>query len=635
MLQYLDLGVSKVSGKISTASQIISGAEGTEDQSVKEITKDTAKAALSGAAKGAVTGGAVGAAAGAGKEAAISLAKNKRVRKLVFCLIALAFVVPLCMVVLPALAATALITSISQGKDANTSQSVLSDGLESLEAMEAARLADEHQLPWTLVVAAMRHKPDIDLGVLSISLQEADPGGEYFDLTIGGVYTSGSSELALSADRSAKEQAQKVEDVYVTALIRSGASELVAKKIFLDARKYALGQQCDSVEVSDEKGHELADIGAENNSAYTPAQVEVIAALIGVAKYKFDQIQQQSQAGQIALAVSLVESGLRNLANDGVVGSEDTTLAHRVSDFEKLKFSLTLPHDGVGSDHSSLGVMQQQAFYSWGDQGESTFSIDHRGVIRRLMTPSFAGAVFFDRLAGVQNWDRMEPGEAAGLIQVSAFNERYAERMTEAEQIWNRYAPGTPALASESPKTDVTECKQQAGINVPTGDESALAKQILAASDRGEIVWFAIPEEGINQVKRYANAEPIPEDCTLDKRILQTILIANELFDKISVNSLNRRCTGDLAGAGKASKHWQGKAVDFGFLAGGRTTGADAASRELIVRLDAIAPGGSKVGQLDCRGGVKTTERLIEFNDTCHHLHFDLGESEEEFGILP
>lgn len=115
----------------------------------------------------------------------------------------------------------------------------------------------------------------------------------------------------------------------------------------------------------------------------------------------------------IAISVGLVETGLRNLANPNVAGSED------------------LPHEGTGSDHDSVGLFQQRPSAGWGS-------------VQELMTPSYAVRAFFGGASGpnrgspaglldIPGWEEMSLGEAAQAVQVSAYPDRYAERAAEAE----------------------------------------------------------------------------------------------------------------------------------------------------------------------------------------------------------
>jgi hypothetical protein len=261
------------------------------------------------------------------------------------------------------------------------------------------------------------------------------------------------------------------------------------------------------------------------------------------------------------------------------------------------------------------------------------------------MTPSFAIARFYERMDGVSGWQTKDAGNVAQTVQVSAFPDAYATQIPLAEAIWAQYGEQTAAVPvpdgiswsgavdgdSDGSGQTVAACGEgTAGFGLASGDQKQLAQAILSATDRGEIIWWGDHAETLDQVIRYAKGEPIPEECTLDPRVMQTILIAVDLFDKLSVNSLNRRCTGATPGAGTKSYHWKGKAVDFGFLGGAFTSGGDPNSIRMIKAFAEVAPQGAGIGQLGCDGRGRITQ-LNEFEDGCHHLHLEMGPSDTPF----
>ena len=145
----------------------------------------------------------------------------------------------------------------------------------------------------------------------------------------------------------------------------------------------------------------------------------------------------------IALATTLVESGIKNYANNGeynllknpadsTLGSSDTAAA--ILSFAKR--SMSFPHDAVGSDATSVGMFQQQAW--WGTMGESTWENDPEGTIKRLMDPTFQSQKFFNSLLKVPSWESMSHGVAAQKVQVSAFPDAYAGRVSEAQALYNQ-----------------------------------------------------------------------------------------------------------------------------------------------------------------------------------------------------
>lgn len=133
------------------------------------------------------------------------------------------------------------------------------------------------------------------------------------------------------------------------------------------------------------------------------------------------------QAATIALMTMSVETGFKNYANSNV------------------PFSLSIPHDAVGSDHDSVGLMQQRVSGSWGAAGGSTWSSDPNGVVTRLMTPPFAIGKFIQALAGKDGWETGNKGVLAQDVQVSAFPDRYAEKESEANALISKFWDGSPS----------------------------------------------------------------------------------------------------------------------------------------------------------------------------------------------
>ena len=106
-------------------------------------------------------------------------------------------------------------------------------------------------------------------------------------------------------------------------------------------------------------------------------------------------------AAIIAVGAGLVETQLKMYAN------------------KKVPESLNLPHDAVGEDHDSVGILQQRP---------------HWGPIGTLMNAYGSSGLFYDKLMTF-NWAAMPPGDAAQKVQVSAYPGKYAERMAEAEEL--------------------------------------------------------------------------------------------------------------------------------------------------------------------------------------------------------
>jgi cell wall-associated NlpC family hydrolase len=140
-------------------------------------------------------------------------------------------------------------------------------------------------------------------------------------------------------------------------------------------------------------------------------QIAVAQGYISVGK----QLGVPREAMVIAIMMSLQESTLRMLANANVP--------------ESLQF----PHDGVGSDHDSVGSAQQRPAAGW-------------GTIAELMDLTYNARAFYGGPSGpnqgsprglldVPGWSAMSKGQAAQAVQVSAFPELYARWEPQATSI--------------------------------------------------------------------------------------------------------------------------------------------------------------------------------------------------------
>ncbi|MUL48787.1 hypothetical protein FZI85_05760 [Mycobacterium sp. CBMA293] len=129
---------------------------------------------------------------------------------------------------------------------------------------------------------------------------------------------------------------------------------------------------------------------------------------------------------QIALATALVESELRMLAN------------------EADPPSMNFPHEGVGSDHQSVGLFQQQPWW---------------GTIACRMDAACSAGQFYNGVGtnkGLTAFDYTSdahsPGSYAQAVQVSANPNAYDNRWNDAVALYDRLA--TPANANDWPLPD-------------------------------------------------------------------------------------------------------------------------------------------------------------------------------------
>jgi hypothetical protein len=139
-----------------------------------------------------------------------------------------------------------------------------------------------------------------------------------------------------------------------------------------------------------------------------PSESTKPSGLAGAAGYSFDitkaakDLNFEKAGAIIGNAVALVESEMKMYANSSVPES------------------LNFPHDAVGSDHDSVGLFQQRP--SWGSVADR-------------MNAGVSAGLFFKALAGVPNWQSMDPGAAAQAVQRSAFPDKYGKRMAEAVKL--------------------------------------------------------------------------------------------------------------------------------------------------------------------------------------------------------
>lgn len=154
----------------------------------------------------------------------------------------------------------------------------------------------------------------------------------------------------------------------------------------------------------------------------------------------------------------------------------------------------------------------------------------------------------------------------------------------------------------------------------------ALAVQLMGAVAAGRLVG-STPNH-IPEIADLAEGRAVP-GCGVDYRVLQAISIALDNFNQVGVSDINRRCTGQIEGAGTESAHYAdggGHALDFYLLNGSPLTGGDAKSVQLIKILDPLVPDGTGLGQIGCRSSMDLTN-FKPFDDTCNHLHIDFLKS--------
>ena len=178
------------------------------------------------------------------------------------------------------------------------------------------------------------------------------------------------------------------------------------------------------------------------------------------------------------------------------------------------------------------------------------------------------------------------------------------------------YAEGAPGSLYSTTNSYVSKESQK------------LAQELMAAVAAGKLKG-SVPDH-IPEIQALADGVVKP-DCGIDLRILQVMVIAVRTFDTVAVSDINRKCTGQIEGAGTGSSHYingGGHAVDFYLINGASLPGADQNTVKFAEVLDPIMPSGSNLGQSECRASAGVSLNLLnfkEFPDSCTHMHIDVG----------
>lgn len=600
----------------------------------------TLKGAASTAAANAATGALTGGVAGAARSVAVGAIRDHNSRKiLTTLLVAIVAVIVLGLMLITTGINSVAAALLSEQENTNSRTSAEQAGI-SDDTIDQLDSTEHDDVPWPVQAAALDTNPDANLDALEAKLDDLDPPRDYRSFTVYATRSAHSATMIQQLEENpGKDYYATLKDYHLQAFEASGLTGGQANTAYDLATRISLGEDLCRAEggggIDPSGGFEY------DGQTFGAGQVVNMKTVIGLAKTMAGS--DWEAAARIGLITVAVESTFLNYANDGVVGPEDNNMGgFTESDYAKLAYSLTLPHDEVGTDHASVGIMQQQATLSWGAVGDSTFQTDPEGVIGRLMDPAFAGARFLQRVLEIDGWENASPGAIAQQVQVSSFPDRYDEQVPLADAILDEFGdqpgidvPGTIGWNGPDNSGDTNgdgDTTQRCGEenpegNLPTGNEQQLAQKILDYADEGRIVWYAPAAEGFDQIAAYAAGGPISEECTLDSRILQLLIMGAEMFNQMSINSLNRRCTGTTPGAGQASYHWKGQAADIGSLNGKSTTGNPAIpeAHQFWQRFAEVAvDSGGGLGQLECRGG-QAYEGVANFADPCNHLHFEIG----------
>lgn len=256
-----------------------------------------------------------------------------------------------------------------------------------------------------------------------------------------------------------------------------------------------------------------------------------------------------------------------------------------------------------GTSTTSLGLFQQQDW--WGDRAAR-------------LNPYKSATLFYGRLTAVPHWQTLTPTQAAHLVQANDDPDYYTPFVAAAADIVSQLGgTGTSANCGAS------------------SDAQTLAAELVTHANDGTLVGL-VPDH-IKEIRWMAQGKSVP-DCGIDTRILQVIAVAVRYFHTVGVSDINRRCTGQILGAGTGSSHYVGgggMAVDFFMIDGVPLTGADGLSLRLIALIAPELPEGARLGQSECRASldrILVLEHLTQFSDTCDHLHVDVASAAGDLG---
>lgn len=150
----------------------------------------------------------------------------------------------------------------------------------------------------------------------------------------------------------------------------------------------------------------------------------------------------------VALATSMQESGMRVLANP------------------KVPESMSIQHEGIGTDGQSVGPFQQQPWW---------------GRIADLMNPATSARLFFQALLKVGGWEAMAPTAAAQAVQRSAYPDAYADDVAAATLFYRKHLQAVLTAT---------------GGSTPTASQSGgsdLCEQVKPRSERTTLVLSKLP----------------------------------------------------------------------------------------------------------------------------------------------
>lgn len=182
------------------------------------------------------------------------------------------------------------------------------------------------------------------------------------------------------------------------------------------------------------------------------------------------------------------------------------------------------------------------------------------------------------------------------------------------------------SCAPESP-TSAPSAGRVSSTSLPSGSAKELAEQIISSNK------VSGDEKYISQIRNIANGNG---SCPVSEKILGLILSLSEKY-KLTISSLNRKCTGILTASGEGSLHYAGgggRAVDFSGVDDVTSLGTEDVyspagkdkARAVFNDAAQILPKNAELGQINSCGvsGVDTNGITDIVTDACNHIHIGI-----------
>lgn len=173
-----------------------------------------------------------------------------------------------------------------------------------------------------------------------------------------------------------------------------------------------------------------------NPGGLTDHQLRNLVGIIDAVKAKDLPVQ----AAHIVVMACLTESQMQMYANANVPTSVNYPYV-----------PISWEPDGLGHDHASIGMLQQQVGPSYALPGTSTVDDNTWGTPAQLMDPQYSATQFLNRLVAF-DWASMAPWLAAQQVQISAFADgsnyevEYNRAVSLVDALWTgtSYIPTPP-----------------------------------------------------------------------------------------------------------------------------------------------------------------------------------------------